>query len=127
VTRLPQAVRRRVVLILCTLLLGGLALSASRWRYRSGLFQGRTTSPHAHSVDLKWKASASHVVAYNVYRSDKSQGLYTKLNSSAVSTTNYTDVTVQAGHTYFYVVTAVDDKGHESLFSKQIKAVVPSP
>ncbi len=83
--------------------------------------------PKAHSVDLKWKASPSVVVGYNVYRADKSAGPYTKLNSSPVPKTNFKDTTVQAGHTYFYRVAAVDAKGGESGFTNQIKAAVPSP
>ena len=83
--------------------------------------------PKAHSVDLKWKASPSVVVGYNVYRADKSAGPYTKLNSSPVPKTNFKDTRVQAGHTYFYRVAAVDAKGGESGFTNQIKAAVPSP
>lgn len=89
--------------------------------------QNPDPKPKAHSVDLKWKASPSVVVGYNVYRADKSDGPYRKLNSSPVRETNYKDTTVQAGHTYFYRVTAVDAKGGESGFTSQIKAVVPSP
>ncbi len=89
--------------------------------------QNRDAKPKAHSVDLKWKASPSVVVGYNVYRADKSDGPYRKLNSSPVRETNYKDTTVQADRTYFYRVTAVDAKGGESGFTSQIKAVVPSP
>ncbi len=89
--------------------------------------QNPDPKPKAHSVDLKWKASPSVVVGYNVYRADKSDGPYRKLNSSPVRETNYKDTTVQADHTYFYRVTAVDAKGGESGFTSQIKAVVPSP
>ena len=114
----------------------GLFLVISPVLSPSGFGQGGTQSnsrqnpdakPKAHSVELKWKASASIVVGYNVYRADKSEGPYTKLNSSPVRETNYKDTTVQAGRTYFYRVTAVDAKGGESGFTSQIKAVVPSP
>jgi fibronectin type 3 domain-containing protein len=81
----------------------------------------------AHSVTLNWNASTSAVVGYNIYRTSQSGGPYTKLNSSLVRATNYTDTTVQAGRTYLYVVTATDDRGHESEFSNKIQAVVPSP
>jgi fibronectin type III domain protein len=120
----PPTARKRAVVILCGLLLSGLAFSASRWGW---LFQGRSARRHSHSVDLKWKASASPVVGYYVYRSDKSQGPYIKLNSTPAPMTSYTDTTVQGGHTYFYKVTAVDTQGRESMFSAQIRAVVPSP
>ncbi len=105
-------------------------LSPSGFRHggtQSNSRQNRDAKPKAHSVDLKWKASPSVVVGYNVYRADKSDGPYRKLNSSPVRETNYKDTTVQADHTYFYRVTAVDAKGGESGFTSQIKAVVPSP
>jgi fibronectin type 3 domain-containing protein len=39
--------------------------------------------------------------------------------------TNYTDSTVQSGTTYYYVATAVDAAGSESMYSNQVQAVVP--
>jgi len=44
-----------------------------------------------------------------------------------VASTTYTDSTVQAGVTYFYVVTAVDSSGNESVYSNQASATVPTP
>jgi fibronectin type 3 domain-containing protein len=103
-----------------------LAFSASRLVHRSSLSQKQTpTSPHW--VDLKWKASASPVVGYNVYRSERTGGPFTKLTSAPVPETNYNDRMVQSGHTYFYMVTAVDSARRESLYSNQVKALVPSP
>ena len=83
--------------------------------------------PAAHSVALNWNANTSAVVRYNVYRATQPGGPYTKLNSSPIRRTSYTDSTVQAGHTYFYVVTAVDQNGIESRFSSKVQASVPSP
>jgi fibronectin type 3 domain-containing protein len=34
---------------------------------------------------------------------------------------------VQSGQTYYYVVTAVDTSGAESVYSNQVQAIVPSP
>jgi fibronectin type 3 domain-containing protein len=39
----------------------------------------------------------------------------------------YTDLAVQAGTTYYYVVTASDDHGEESANSVEAVATVPSP
>jgi hypothetical protein len=78
-----------------------------------------------HSVDLSWTASTSTVVGYNVYRSSQSSGPYTKLDSSLVAGTTFTDGTVQAGQTYYYVTTAVDSNNVESAFSNQVTAVIP--
>ncbi len=85
------------------------------------------TAPHPHSVDLKWKASVSRVVGYNVYRSEIDGEPYIKLTSAPVRGTNYTDRNVRSGHAYFYAVTAVDSKGKESVHSNQVKAQIPSP
>ena len=48
-----------------------------------------------------------------------------RLSTALVSTTSYTDATVQAGHRYYYVVTAVDSNRVESAFSHEISANVP--
>jgi fibronectin type 3 domain-containing protein len=67
------------------------------------------------------------VTGYNVYRASQSGGSYMKLTSFLVTGTSYTDVTVQAGQTYYYVTTAVDSGGNESAYSNEATAVVPSP
>jgi fibronectin type 3 domain-containing protein len=83
---------------------------------------------NAHSVDLTWTASTSTVSGYNVYRREQSQTSYTsKLNSSLVAGTTYTDSTVEAGKAYFYVARAVDSNGVESVNSNEAQAVVPFP
>ena len=82
----------------------------------------------AHSVTLSWTASTSSVVGYNVYRSTVSGGPYTLMTTSGpVAGSPYTDSTVQAGVTYFYVVTAVDSNGNESAFSNEASTTVPTP
>ena len=86
-----------------------------------------TQTPVAHSVTLSWTASSSTVVGYNIYRSTTSGGPYTLLNSSPVPGITFTDTTVQAGVTYFYVVTAVDSSGNESVYSNEASATVPTP
>lgn len=88
-----------------------------------------TLTGGAHLVNLSWTASTtSTVVGYNVYRGTVSGGPYAvKLNASVVSLTAYTDTGVQAGQTYFYVVTAVDASGAESVYSNQASASIPTP
>jgi Abnormal spindle-like microcephaly-assoc'd, ASPM-SPD-2-Hydin/Transmembrane protein 131-like N-terminal len=78
-----------------------------------------------HSVALTWNASTSTVAGYNVYRSTVSGGPYAKINSSLVAALNYTDSTVQSGTTYYYVTTAADSSGNESVFSNQVSATIP--
>ena len=77
-------------------------------------------------VVLSWTASTSPGIAgYNAYRSTTSGGPYTKLNSSLISTTNYDDLAVQDGYTYYYVTTAVNNQGLESTYSNEAAATVP--
>jgi hypothetical protein len=79
----------------------------------------------AHSATLTWTASTSTVSGYNVYRSSVSGGPYTIINSSLVTTTQYTDSTVQAGQTYYYVVAAVNSSDVDSVDSNQVSATIP--
>jgi len=78
-----------------------------------------------HSATLSWTASTSTVTGYNVYRGTVSGGPYTKINSLLVAAVTYTDSTVQSGTTYYYVMTAVDSSGNESVFSNQVTAAIP--
>ena len=65
------------------------------------------------------------MVGYNVYRGAVSGGPYTMINTSLSTPADYADLNVQAGQTYFYVVTSVDGSGVESLFSSEVKAAIP--
>jgi hypothetical protein len=78
-----------------------------------------------HSAALSWTASTSSVIGYNTYSSTTSGGPYTKLNPAPVAATSYTDTTVKAGLTYYYVVTSVDSSNVESVYSAQISATIP--
>jgi Abnormal spindle-like microcephaly-assoc'd, ASPM-SPD-2-Hydin len=88
---------------------------------------GSGTVTTAHSVSLSWNSSPSAVVGYNLYRGAKSGGPYAKVNSVLNASTSYTDNSVQAGTTYYYVSTAVNGSGTESMYSNQLQAVIPSP
>lgn len=77
-----------------------------------------------YSVSLSWDSSSSPVAGYNVYRGGKTGGPYTKV-STLDPNTSYTDNTVTAGTTYYYVTTAVNSTGEESTYSNQVKAVIP--
>jgi len=80
-----------------------------------------------HSVALNWTASQSVVVGYNIYRGTQSGGPYALVSPSPQQGTTYSDTTVQAGATYFYVVTAVDSNSLESVYSNETVANIPSP
>jgi len=78
-----------------------------------------------HSVSLSWIPSTSVVTGYNSYSSTKSGGPYTKLTTTPVAASAYTDTAVQAGQTYYYVVTSVDSSSVESPYSNETSAIVP--
>jgi Abnormal spindle-like microcephaly-assoc'd, ASPM-SPD-2-Hydin len=78
-----------------------------------------------HSVVLSWVASTSAVVGYNVYAGGVSGGPYSKLTTSPVATTSYTDSSTQSGQTRYYVVTSVSASNVESAYSNQTSATIP--
>jgi len=87
---------------------------------------GDGVSSASHVVSLSWKAGSSSATAgYYVYRATTPRGAYTRLNSSAVTSTNYADASVVSGGTYSYQVTAVDTKGQESIPCSPVSAAIP--
>ena len=92
---------------------------------------GGTGTATAHSVALSWDVSTSRdVVGYNVYRGTEPGPPYTaftKLTPSPIAATTYADSSVDAGATYYYVVTAVNGNGKESTYSNQASATIGSP
>lgn len=86
---------------------------------------------NSHTVTLSWVASdSSDVAGYNVYRSTASGGPYTKGNSELIassSSLSYSDSTVVAGQTYYYVTTAVGTDGAESAYSNEAEVTIPFP
>jgi hypothetical protein len=78
-----------------------------------------------HSVSLTWTGSTSAVIGYNVYSSTVSGGPYTRLNTFAIATTNYTDASVEAGRTYYFVVTSISPDNVESAYSRQVSVIIP--
>ena len=86
---------------------------------------GTGVAPTSYSVLLSWTASTSPVTGYNVYSSTVSGGPYTKVTPTPVTSTDYTDSSVQAGNTYYFVVTSVNSENQESAYSAQASAVVP--
>jgi hypothetical protein len=86
---------------------------------------GSGISATAHYVKLNWAASSTlGVLGYNVYRSTKSGGSFSRVTSTLLTTLSYSDPGVVSGTTYYYVVTAVGLTG-ESVYSGQVVATVP--
>ena len=75
-----------------------------------------------YKVTLNWSPSIG-AASYNVYRSTVEGGPYTAVSDAGtVSGSQYTDVNVNSGTTYYYVVTAVNGSG-ESSYSAEAIAV----
>jgi hypothetical protein len=86
---------------------------------------GVLTATALHSILLSWNASqSSNLAYYNLYRGIVSGGPYPVVTSVGLVTT-YTDSNVQAGETYYYVVTAVNASGAESTYSNEASATLP--
>lgn len=80
----------------------------------------------SHYVSLSWTASTTPNATYNVYRST-TKGAYPSTPLASVSAgTSYRDLTVSAGETYYYVVTAVHGRS-ESSYSTPVQATIPFP
>jgi hypothetical protein len=87
---------------------------------------GIGVAPGSHSVSLTWQDNGQGIVGYNIYRGTTHGGPYAMINTALDASTNYTDYTVAAGTTYYYVTTAVDSAGVESGYSNETHAVIPS-
>lgn len=88
---------------------------------------GCAQGPKPHRVDLQWTAPTdftSGTDGYNMYRSTVTGGPYAKINITLLSTNVFSDLAVTNGTTYFYVVTHATPLT-ESVFSNEVKAVVP--
>jgi hypothetical protein len=91
---------------------------------------------HPHSVTLSWKLAAAAsslpgdaIQGYYVYRSLASQS-YTegnRMSESPLRETQCVDTGVEPRKTYYYVVKSVTEGGKRSVFSTEIKAVIPFP
>ncbi|MFA5833628.1 MAG: glucoamylase family protein [Bacteroidota bacterium] len=67
------------------------------------------------TMTLHWnKNSEQNVIGYNVYRSTSAAGPYSKMNSAALPTQSYFDVTVVNGQSYYYFVKAMNASQIES-------------
>ena len=77
----------------------------------------------ATSVALDWADNAEGDLAgYDVHRGTMPGGPYAKLNGPLLGASQYTDASVTAGVTYFYVVTASDQSGNQSADSAEVSA-----
>jgi hypothetical protein len=76
-------------------------------------------------IDLIWApVSDTDLEGYNVYRREEGVAAV-KVNAEPVKTPAFRDTQVMAGKTYFYSVSAVDQRGNESVRSEESSESVP--
>jgi hypothetical protein len=112
-----------------TVTIGASSLSSPVKLAVAGSATNSTTSPAAavaHSVTLGWNSSNSSVAGYHVYRSETSSGPFQRLTDSAIGSLSYKDSAVEPGGHYYYVVTAVETNGSESIYSNEVSAEIPN-
>ncbi len=91
---------------------------------------GVTALPDDGKVWLDWNDNSEpDLVGYHVYRSATSGSGYQRLNGPLpveyLTVSDYIDLAVVNGQTYFYMITAVDASGNESTPSVEIGDVTP--
>jgi len=83
---------------------------------------------NGHAAILSWTASTTPDATYNVYRATSSSGPFTTpVNTSPITGTTFTDTTVQAGQTYYYVATAVSGGVESADSGPPVQATIPTP
>ncbi|MDR3738711.1 MAG: fibronectin type III domain-containing protein [Terracidiphilus sp.] len=92
----------------------------------AGLAAVAVTGEGAAAIDLSWLPNTEDDLAgYVVYRRE-GDGAWMRVSPAALLTgPAYHDATVEAGKTYYYAVTAVDQGGHESGRSAEAAETVP--
>lgn len=77
-------------------------------------------------IDLTWVPSPdADLAGYNVYRHEQGAAPV-RVNTEAVKTPAFRDSGVAAGHTYFYSVSAFDQRNNESARSQETSETVPA-
>ena len=85
----------------------------------------RSSPPQKRTVTLRWQASTTPKVRYNVYRGPTPGIHLEKLNAAPLDALTFTDTTVENGSIYYYVVRAVDAGEQESRESNEVAATIP--
>ncbi len=80
------------------------------------------------SVDVSWSINPENDLAgYRIYRSEQQDERGHSLRAELLLSPAYRDASVEPGHRYWYVVTAVDRAGNESAPSEPVLADLTKP
>ncbi|GEM_PF-1196021 len=89
---------------------------------------GFSASSAIGAIVLDWNDNnEADIDGYNIYRSTISGSGYIRLNDSLLSGSDFADANVTSNTTYYYVVTAVDRLGLESVYSTEISGATCNP
>lgn len=79
-------------------------------------------------VSLTWNENTeTDLAGYNVYRKEYKNTGYKKVNNNLVTNVSYTDTSVWNGGDFWYVLTALDNNGNESVYSSSVFAKPKGP
>lgn len=82
------------------------------------------TAPTTSSATLTWNANTdSDLAGYRIYRATAAGSYGAPLASLPAGTVTYQATGLQAGTTYYFVVTAFDTAGNESTYSNEVQKV----
>jgi hypothetical protein len=101
---------------------------ASEWFVATGgmtVVEKMRSHRRDHTVTLRWEASTTKNVRYNIYRGPTPGFHPDKLNSAHIDGLAFTDTTVENRTRYYYVARAVNATGQESTDSNETLANVP--
>ena len=87
--------------------------------------KAQITSTHNVTVAWTYTQGTDLATGFNVYRATVAGGPYAKLTASplALNVLSFQDFTGSGGTKYFYIATAVDISGIESVNSNEVSAV----
>jgi hypothetical protein len=73
------------------------------------------------TVYLSWRTNSEPLAGYHVFRANKSHGPYLRLTVQPIVQTQFKDPLLLPDQSYFYVLSAVDQRGRESNYSEEVK------
>ncbi len=81
----------------------------------------------AGAIDLSWSPNTdSDLSGYHVFRRDVDAGLPAQQIASVSAEPSFRDTGVQAGHTYAYSLSAMDQNGMESKHCLEVQETLPT-
>ena len=100
---------------------GSITVSAAGFPSKTVAVTLTVSAPTTSSATLAWNANAeSDLAGYKVYRATASGGYGVPIATLQGNVTNYLAAGLQSGTTYFFVITAYDSTGNESVRSNEV-------